>query len=113
MLFRRGKGFLPRLARWALAQVLGRGTMLCHNDGGDSKDLACLVTWPHRLGFLLGGLFLCGFFGRGFFGGRFFCYFSSRFFDRLLWLSKGIRKIVRVLLRGSHAQNRHFKSSVC
>jgi hypothetical protein len=59
------------------------------------------------------GLFLRGLlFGR-FFGRRFLGYFGCRFFSRfLLGLTESIRKIVRVLLRGTHAQNRHFKSSV-
>ncbi len=65
------------------------------------------------LGLFLRGLLFGRFFGRRFFGRRFLGYFGCRFFSRfLLGLTESIRKIVRVLLRGTHAQNRHFKSSV-
>jgi hypothetical protein len=64
-------------------------------------------------GLLFGRFFGRRFFGRRFFGRRFLGYFGCRFFSRfLLGLTESIRKIVRVLLRGTHAQNRHFKSSV-
>jgi hypothetical protein len=65
------------------------------------------------LGLFLRGLLFGRFLGRRFFGRRFLGYFGCRFFSRfLLGLTESIRKIVRVLLRGTHAQNRHFKSSV-